>query len=425
VFGECCGCGAGPDVRSIGSGLVIRQGKENVMAPGTSALLASIVAAFLACVAMATPPLAADIQLTPIVADVLWAPRPMRGGDSQVHLVYELRLSNPTPFAISVEKVEVVDETGRVLLDMDRDAIGKRLSIGGRRGAEAASLAVGQFGILFVHVALPPNQTVPKSLGHRLSATLALPDQPARPFAATVGETSVTEQDVPVIGPPLLGEGYVAADGCCDSIRHVRALLPIDGRYALSQRFAIDWEQLDGENRVVRGDFRKVESYTIFGKDVIAVTDGTVVAMRNDLAEQVPGALPPGLPIDQADGNFVVLDIGQGAFALFAHMQPGSVTVQPGVRVKRGDVLGKVGNTGNTQAPHLHFHVMDGPSPLVANGIPYVIDRFRLTAVSTGGTADFDRAEATGSPMTLMTLVAKPQLERLLPMDLSVVEFSR
>ena len=117
----------------------------------------------------------------------------------------------------------------------------------------------------------------------------------------------MAEQNLPVLGPPLLGEGYVAADGCCDSIRHVRALLPIDGRFALAQRFAIDWEQLDAEKRVVRGDLKKVESYVIFGKDVIAVADGTVVAMRNDLPEQIPGALPAGLPIDQADGNFVVL----------------------------------------------------------------------------------------------------------------------
>jgi len=308
---------------------------------------------------------------------------------------------------------------------MDKEAIGKRLSVGGRRGAEATSLALGQYGVLFVHVSLPTNQTVPKSLSHRLSAALVQPDQPARPFTVTAGEIKVAEQNPVVLGPPLVGEGYVAADGCCDSVRHVRALLPIDGRYALAQRFAIDWEQLDAENRVVRGDLKKIESYVIFGKDVIAVADGTVVAMRNDLPEQIPGALPAGLPIDQADGNFVVLDIGQGAFALFAHMQPGSVTVAAGANVKRGDVLGKVGNTGNSQAPHLHFHLMDGPSPLAANGIPYVIDRFRLTARGTGGTADFDKAEATGSAMTLKTLADKPQLERLLPMDLSIVEFSR
>jgi len=406
----------------VGAGKALQLSVGHLMTTTARTFLTSIAAAFLTCIPAATQTFAADIQLTPVVADVLWPPQPMHGGDAQIHLVYELRLSNPTPLAIAFDKVEVLDAAGRVLLAMDRDAIGKRLSIGGRRGAETSSLSVGQFGVLFMHVALKPDQAPPKTLSHRLSATLAQPD---RPFAATVGETTVSERTLPVLGPPLLGEGYVAADGCCDSIRHVRALLPLDGRFTLAQRFAIDWEQLDAENRVVRGDLKKNESYVIFGKDVIAVADGTVVAMRNDLPEQVPGALPAGLPVDQADGNFVVLDVGQGAFALFAHMQPGSITVQPGARVKRGDVLGKVGNTGNTQAPHLHFHVMDGPSPLVANGIPYAIDRFRLTAVGTGGTADFDKAEATGSPMSLRALANKPQLERLLPMDLSVVEFSR
>ena len=385
---------------------------------------AAIAAAFLIGVAAATPSRAADIQLTPIVADVLWAPQPMRGSDAQVHLVYELRLSNPTPFTLALETVEVVDETGRVLLTMDKDTIGRRFSIGGRRGAEATSLAVGQFGVLFTHAAVAADQTAPRTLRHRVSAILLQPDHPPRPVTVSGGEARVGEAPPIVLGPPLHGEGYLAGDGCCDSIRHVRALLPLDGRFALAQRFAIDWEQLDGDNRLLRGDPKKVASYTIFGREVIAVADGTVVAMRNDLPEQIPGALPAGLPVDQADGNFVILDIGGGAFALFAHMQPGSVTVQPGARVKRGDVLGKVGNTGNTSAPHLHFHVMDAPSPLLANGVPYVIDRFRLTAVSTGGTADFDKAEATGSAMSLKTLPAGPALERLLPMDLSVVGFT-
>ena len=94
-------------------------------------------------------------------------------------------------------------------------------------------------------------------------------------------------------------------------------------------------------------------------------------------------------------------------------------------KVKRGDVLGKVGNTGNTQAPHLHLHVMDGPSPLLSNGIPYVFDSFKLVAIDKAGTADFDKAEATGSPLTL-TPVSPPQvLSRVLPLDLTVVEFSR
>ncbi len=227
------------------------------------------------------------------------------------------------------------------------------------------------------------------------------------------------------MGPPLIGKGYVAGDGCCDSIRHVRALLSLDGRFALAQRFAIDWEQADAENRLLKGDPKAVASYNIYGREVLAVADGTVVAARNDLPEQLPGALPKTMTIDQADGNFVVLDIGGGSYVLYAHMQPGSVAVTAGAKVKRGDLLGKVGNSGNTQAPHLHLHVMDGPSPLLSNGIPYVFDEFKLTAIDKAGTADFDKAEATGSALTLTPVSPPRTLRRVLPLDLSVVEFVR
>jgi hypothetical protein len=262
---------------------------------------------------------------------------------------------------------------------------------------------------------------VPQSLAHRVSLHL---EQPAVDFAETIGETKVDDPPPLVLGPPLTGKGYLAADGCCDSIRHVRALLPLNGRFALAQRFAIDWEQADSQNRVVSGDTKVLANYTIFGKDVFAVADGTVVAARNDLPEQIPGALPANLPIGEADGNFVVLDIG-GTYVLYAHMQPGSVVAAAGAKVSRGDLLGKVGNTGNSQAPHLHLHVMDGPSPLLSDGIPYVFDEFVMTAIDTAGTVDFDKAEATGSPLTLTTLSPPQRHRNVLPLDLSVVTFSR
>lgn len=364
---------------------------------------------------------AAEVQLTPLVADVLSTPRTVSGSDGDTHLVYELRLSNATPLNAELRKVEVLDAaTGKTLHTLERDAIAKRFSIGGRRGAESADVAVGQFGVVFVHVTLPGGAAVPKSIVHKVSLRLV---QPGIDVVETVGQSEVV--DVPVLGPPLIGKGYVAADGCCDSTRHVRALLPLNGRFALAQRFAIDWEQIDAQNRLVSGDLKDVKSYVIFGKDVLAVAGGTVVASRNDLPEQVPGSLPKDLPIDEADGNFVIQDIGNGAYVLYAHMQPGSVKMKSGATVKRGDVLGQVGNTGNTSAPHLHLHVMDGPEPLLANGIPYVFESFTLTAIDKAGTADFDKAEATGSPLALTSISPPQPLRKVLPLDLTVVEFSR
>jgi hypothetical protein len=384
---------------------------------------ACVVAVLWNCILAATAAFAADPALTPVLGDVLWAPRLAYGSDDQRHLVYELRLANPTPTAINLTKVEVIDTaTGKTLLEAGHDYLAARLSIGGRRGAEASYLTVGQFGVLFLHVPLATGATVPRVLAHRISGLLL---QPNKEFTIAVGETPVIDANPVLLGPPLVGKGYLAGDGCCDTIRHVRALLPLNGSFALAQRFAIDWEQVDDQNRLVKGDLGKVENYTIYGQDVIAVADGTVVATRNDLPDQPPGKLPDGLPIDEADGNFVVLDIGNGAFALYAHLQAGSVKVAAGSKVKPGDLLGKVGNTGNTSAPHLHFHVMDGPSPLLANGIPYVIDHFKMTAIDKAGTADFDRAEATGSPLTLTPLNPPVQKSNVLPMDLTVVEFSR
>ena len=108
---------------------------------------------------------------------------------------------------------------------------------------------------------------------------------------------------------------------------------------------------------------------------------GRVVATRDDMRENTPPGAPPNVAFDDLAGNFVNQDLGGGRFALYAHLQPGSVRVKPGDVIRPGQVLGLVGNSGNSSEPHLHFHVMDaagGPSNLVADGLPYVFDRFRL-----------------------------------------------
>jgi len=369
----------------------------------------------------ATAARAEEAQLTPLLGEVLAAPHAVLGSDGRQHLVYELRLANVTGGAARLSSLEVRDAaSGAILATLDADAIAGRLSLGGLRGQESSALETGQFGVAFLHLALDAGSPLPAALTHRVTGHF---EQIGRDYSMTIGPTEVVVLPPVVLGRPLAGAGYLAGDGCCDTIRHVRALLPLDGRFVLAQRFAIDWERADAAGRLVVGDTRLVENYRIFGQPVLAVADGTVVASRNDLPEQVPGALPAGLPIAEADGNFVVLDIGGGAFVLFAHMQPRSVTVVAGDRVRQGDVLGKVGNSGNSQAPHLHLHVMDGPAPLLSNGLPYVFEDFAITAFDAAGTEDFDRAEATGSPLTLTPVSPPLRLQRALPLDLTLVDF--
>ena len=92
----------------------------------------------------------------------------------------------------------------------------------------------------------------------------------------------------------------------------------------------------------------------------------------------------------------MVVKIADGRYAYFAHLQKGSkgVLVQPGERVEKGQVIGKLGNTGNTDAPHLHFMLIDGKEPLTSHALPFEIDAFRTQGVLTNYDAFLTGAKA-------------------------------
>ena len=127
------------------------------------------------------------------------------------------------------------------------------------------------------------------------------------------------------------------------------------------------------------------------------------------------------IALDEADGNSVILDLGDQRYAMYAHMQPGSIKVHKGDRVKLGQVIGLVGNTGNSVAPHLHFQVTGGPSSLASNGLPYEIRDFQVTG-KTPGTKAFDEAEEKGIPVAV-TPVGQ-QVKGALPLDQLVISFT-
>jgi hypothetical protein len=222
-----------------------------------------------------------------------------------------------------------------------------------------------------------------------------------------------------VLDPPLVGDRWVVGGGCCfPPSYHRTATLTVNGAIYAAQRFAIDFVQLDAAGRTVEGPVEALTSYPYFGDSIYAVADGIVVRTQNDLPERTPPNLPTDTTIENVDGNYVVLDIGDGQFAFYAHMQTGSVRVNVGDTVRRGQVLGLLGNTGNTTGPHLHFHVMDGPSPLGSNGLPYVFRSFGSEGTSTTSPDDVaDGGQAVISP------ALAGQFEARLPLENQVVSF--
>ena len=95
--------------------------------------------------------------------------------------------------------------------------------------------------------------------------------------------------------------------------------------------------------------------------------------------------------METVGGNHVILNIGEGVYAFYAHLQPGSIKVKVGDNVRRGQALGLVGNSGNSTEPHLHFHLSDANSPLGGEGVPYAYAAFevegRIGGLQTGTVA--------------------------------------
>jgi murein DD-endopeptidase MepM/ murein hydrolase activator NlpD len=366
---------------------------------------------------------AASERITPVLLSVQDAPVPFIGSDGRTHLVYELWMTNFSSGNVAVEQVEILGSGGAVLQTLDASEIATRLQPAGLR-EPSATMSASTDALLFIHVVLADSQTAPQQLTHRvrLRADAAPPGQ--QKITETGGETAVDTQPVVVIGPPLRGARYISADSCCDATRHTRAALPVNGRVWIAQRYAVDWEQLDDGGRVYRGSATDVASYNIYGKDVLAVADATVTSVIDNLPNEIPGKMPTNIPIEKADGNSIVLDLGAGRYALYAHLKPGSIKVRAGDTVKLGQTIALVGNSGNTLEPHLHFHVMNHASPLASNGLPYEIDSFTVTATSPG-TAAFDAAAAQGTPLAITPLSPARQVTNGLPLDQLIISFDR
>ena len=345
------------------------------------------------CLTVVHSACAEDVLTAVVAAPLVSSTLAVAGTDGKQHLVYELVITNTGTATATLETIEVVgaDDPAKVLAKFDGAGLLSRLRDAGRGPKiTAAQIEFSGTRLFLVDFTVEKDSRVPATLLHRFHLMAGGP--PGSPPDQAVAQTYTIAPiavgtDVTVLGPPLAGKGWAAFNGCCEAGGvHRGSDLAVNGQIHYAQRFAIDWIQLGADLRIFHGDEKDVKSYPCYGAKVIAVADGTVVETLSTLDDQVPGQLPDPktMTLENVDGNHIVLDLGHNKYAFYAHLQKGSVLVIKGEHVKRGQALALLGNTGNTSAPHLHFHLMDGTSVLGSSGLPYVIDSFAVAGELSG-----------------------------------------
>ena len=303
----------------------------------------------------------------------------------RTYLFYELHITNAGTAPVTLRRIEVFDAaraTSEPIAAVDAEQLDGILQpFGAQPPTDASSdrrqLTADSSVIAFMSIALNRGVHVPDKLLHRVVTA----------DSATQGAVISTHHTkLQVLGPPLEGANWGAFDGPSndEDNHHRRGILIIDGRPVISRRYAIDWKQVES-GTTFSGDARDKRSYFAYGKAVVAVADGRVVTARDGLPDNVPGhneMFQPAIPItmETVAGNTITLDLGGGQFAYYCHLQPGSLQVKIGDRVQRGQFLARVGDSGDAREPHLHIEVTTDPHFAAGEGVPYLIDSYRVVA---------------------------------------------
>jgi hypothetical protein len=359
---------------------------------------------------------------------------PVKGSDGLTHLSFAMQFTNPSSLSATLQSVEVIDPSqnskptgaNHVISIKDEDVTGQLKLFTNPPNADKASyssqLGGGQSGVMFFDLTYGKSDDVP--------CTIALRVHSLQPESTHQKESNmvspplrISSQAAIVLTPPVKGDGWVDANGCCREVGPHRFVTnPMNGTLDPSEQFAIDWIKVDQQGKAFRGDGKTSEQWLCYGTELLAVAPGTVVEVMRDLPNEPPGVAPTNLTIDQIAGNHVLLDLGGGHYAMYAHMAPHSATVRVGDRVKAGQKLGLLGNSGNTTGPHLHFQISDRPSTLDTTSLPFVFQTLVVENRTSLNIDDIENYSIKGTPLPMSAAGAK-SWTRVMPLSRDVIKF--
>jgi len=313
----------------------------------------------------------------------LSAPIPVNLHEHQV-LVYELHVTNFDTAPLTLKRLEVFAGSDvQPVKSISSDALSASVwEVGSPMGTKA-SLAIGpgKRAVVFLWIEMPVGAPTPVRLRHRIvfAGGAAREQAASDPVESTLDDfvIEVKKQAVPLLTPPFEGGIWLAGEGPGNDSSHRRTIVAIDGHIYSPERFAIDWVKVGSNGDSHHDGTARNENWWGYGEPVHAVADGEVTQVRDDIEENTPRVLPKQVTLDTIAGNFVTMRIAADRFVTYSHLQPRSITVHPHQHVTPGTVIGRLGNSGQATAPHLHFQVTDRDSVLQSEGVPFMFFQFQ------------------------------------------------
>lgn len=296
-------------------------------------------------------------------------------GDGKPHAAYELYVSNFNSQTVRIDKLKLSpSEKAASDQSFSGDALHHMFSLiaGNALTPQDPVLKPAATGVLFVFLDRDPGREVFNTLEVEEDGK---PDTRQEVAAAVV---DVSHTSPIIISSPLRGDNWWTPNGPANDSIHRRTIIALGPTIAIPERYAVDWVKLGPDGNSFHGDSKENRNYYAYRSEIHAVGDGRVVSVLDGVPENVPNSPTMAVTITLANiaGNSVIEDLGGGRYALYAHMIPGTVRVKPGDRVKDGQVLGLLGNSGNSTEPHLHFQISDSPMALGGEGLPFLLNKF-------------------------------------------------
>lgn len=305
-----------------------------------------------------------------------YGPQLIAGDDGRDHIVMTAELQNLLDIPVMPDGITVRAGDGRRLTHLGPQAVQSRMegvyaTLPMPDGIPAGGTAVVTFDTPVTRPVDAVRVQVHSGLAPGIELSRLLSWVGIKWWAASP-RTPLLPQTAMVIDPPVHGATWINQNACCMPSSHETTRLSSGQGWRETEMFGIDFIRA-ANGRTSAGDGARNEQYAAWNRPVYSATAGTVVSTRNDMPDIPPGTDPaPPRSFFEFSGNHVLVRVAPHVYALYAHFRQGTVRVKVGQRVSAGTPLARLGNSGHTTEPHLHFQLTDTPALTGGTGLPFV-----------------------------------------------------